>query len=251
VSRHPGRCDSWRLSKSSTTTRRESSFEVARARPVAPPSDSRSEGGAFTPQRSKLRPGWALAPALLAALVLSAGCAGETERSDDSSVAGTAAGASAAAGRGGGGSSGTDSSPVGAGPGAGAAGSDSAVAGSGAPSSVAMLSFAADVYEGVLRRRCAACHTDAPSFGGLAFFPGGAAAAYANLVGVPAGAAAGNLCRDSGLLRVQPGDPDASLIYLKLTNPPCGSQMPPAAFVQATPEQVEVVRQWIADGAAP
>jgi uncharacterized membrane protein len=154
--------------------------------------------------------------ALLAGVVLSAGCADDTPRSDASGVAGMLS--------------------------------------AGAPAPLAedagKLSFATDVYEPVIRKRCSACHTDAPSFGGLAFFPG-AALAYTNLVGVRAGAAEGNLCRDSGLLRVQPGDPDHSLIYLKLTKPPCGSQMPPAAFAPPTQEQVELVRQWIADGAAP
>ena len=52
-------------------------------------------------------------------------------------------------------------------------------------------------------------------------------------------------------MRVKPGDPEHSLLYLKLTLPPCGSKMPPAAFTQATEEQVSLVRQWIADGAAP
>jgi uncharacterized membrane protein len=113
------------------------------------------------------------------------------------------------------------------------------------------VSFAADVYERVMRVRCISCHSDAPSFGGLAFFPGGATFAYGNLVSVPAGAEPAYQCKDSGLMRVKPGDPEHSLLYLKLTNPPCGSKMPPAAFTQATQEQVELVRQWIMDGAAP
>ena len=112
------------------------------------------------------------------------------------------------------------------------------------------LSFATDVYEMVIRRRCSACHNDAPSFGGLAFFPS-AAMAYSSLVDVPAGSAEANQCKNSGLVRVKPGDPEHSLMYLKLTKPPCGSQMPPAAVAQPTPEQVELVRKWIADGAAP
>jgi hypothetical protein len=131
------------------------------------------------------------------------------------------------------------------------AGSGAAGSGAAAPGAGGTLSFATDVYEGVIRKRCGNCHNDAPSFGGLAFFPGGAETAYANLVGVPAGAQDGYLCRASGLLRVKPGAPEASLIYLKLTNPPCGSRMPPSAFGVTTAEQVELVRKWIADGAAP
>ena len=136
-----------------------------------------------------------------------------------------------------------------AGLGAGAAGSESGQSGS-VSSTPGKLSFEADIYGPVIRARCSACHSDAPSFGGLAFFPG-AMTAYTNLVGVPAGSAQGNLCRDSGLLRVQPGDPERSLLYLKLTKPSCGSQMPPAMFGQVTAAQVSLVRQWIADGAAP
>lgn len=178
---------------------------------------------------SKLRTHWTYARALLlAACVLHAGCGGDSEATNGNAVAGM--GGSAAA-------------PAAAGSGGGAAGS-AVDAGAG------KLSFAKDVYDPIIRARCSACHTDAPSFGGLAFFPG-AMTAYSNLVGVPAGAADNNLCRASGLLRVQPGDPDRSLIYLKLTKPSCGSQMPPAAFAPPTPAQIEIIRQWIADGAAP
>jgi uncharacterized membrane protein len=141
-----------------------------------------------------------------------------------------------------GGAAGTNMLPTTAG--SGAAGSDAS-----APVAGDKLSFATDVYEAVITKRCGNCHNDAPSFGGLAFFPGGAAAAYANLVDVPAGTEDGYLCRASGLVRVKPGEPEASLIYLKLTNPPCGSRMPPAAFGTPTAEQVELVRKWIADGA--
>jgi hypothetical protein len=162
--------------------------------------------------------------ALLASYLLNAGCSDDAARSDESGVAGAAAGSGSAM---------------------------SGSGGNGSSTSGGKLSFATDVYELVIRKRCSACHTDAVSFGSLQLFPGGAAAAYANLVGMPAGPAEGNLCRDSGLVRVQPGDPDKSLIYLKLTKPSCGSQMPPAAFAQPTPEQVELVRKWIADGAAP
>ncbi len=131
---------------------------------------------------------------------------------------------------------------------AGAAGAVPGQSGSGAADG--KLSFAKDIFERVIRLRCANCHNDAPSFGGLALVPG-AATAYANLVGVPAGSEATYQCRDSGLLRVKPGDPEHSLLYLKLTMPSCGSKMPPAAFGQVTEEQVSLVRQWIADGAPP
>jgi uncharacterized membrane protein len=145
------------------------------------------------------------------------------------------------------------SSMEGAAAGANAGAVAGAAAGGGAGSSMTggKLSFAADVYPKLIRTKCSACHNDAPSFGGLAYFPGDAAFAYGNLVNAPAGSAPDNLCRASGLVRVKPGDPEHSLMYLKLTMPPCGSKMPPAAFSQATEEQVDLVRQWIMDGAAP
>ena len=160
---------------------------------------------------------------LVAAYVPNTGCA------DPAAVSGVPVGGMLAAGN-----------PAPAASGTGGAGAQAAT----------KLSFATDVYERVIRARCGQCHSDEPSFGGLAMFPG-ATTAYNHLVGVPSGSEAGYLCRSSGLLRVQPGAPEQSLLYLKLTTPPCGSKMPPAAFGQVSAEQVEMVRQWIAQGAAP
>lgn len=143
------------------------------------------------------------------------------------------------------GASGTPAAAAGAG--AGAAGTSAAGSGAAAGDK---SSFEKDVFDKVIRVRCGNCHNDAPSFGGLAFFPG-AATAYGNLVNVPAGSEATYQCRSSGLMRVKPGDPEHSLIYLKLTMPPCGSKMPPAAFGTVTDEQVGLVRKWIMDGALP
>ena len=216
----------------------------ARSELDAPPFGSRPKGGVLTRLASNVRRRLSYARvALLAIGVASAGCADDAAPVNASGMAGSSAGATAAVG-GAGGGSGMNLSPP-------PAGSSAAGSGSAAPGAGGKLSFATDVYEGVIRKRCGNCHNDAPSFGGLAFFPGGAAAAYANLVGVPAGAEDGYQCRASKLVRVQPGDPEVSLIYLKLTNPPCGSRMPPAAFGVATAQEVELVRTWIAGGAAP
>jgi hypothetical protein len=76
--------------------------------------------------------------------------------------------------------------------------------------------------------------------------------AYMNLVGVTAMGedTAGPICASSGLRRVVPGAPEMSLLYLKVTSPPCGMPMP----LGGTPlpmETTEVIREWIANGAHP
>lgn len=53
-----------------------------------------------------------------------------------------------------------------------------------------------------------------------------------------------------GILRVTPGDPDRSLLYLKLVEPVgYGGVMPPWGAPDAA--TVDLVRQWIATGAEP
>jgi polyvinyl alcohol dehydrogenase (cytochrome) len=69
--------------------------------------------------------------------------------------------------------------------------------------------------------------------------------AYNELVDVPAGGAP---CVSSGLIRVVPGDPDASLLVNKISGDPvCGDTMPIAGSL--TEEQIERIRSWIARGA--
>ena len=60
----------------------------------------------------------------------------------------------------------------------------------------------------------------------------------------------GPACASTGLVRVVPGDPDASLLLDKIANRPpvCGSAMPFAGPLDA--KQVEQVREWIRRGAA-
>jgi len=54
----------------------------------------------------------------------------------------------------------------------------------------------------------------------------------------------------AGLLRVTPGDPDASLLYLKLVEPVrYGEVMPP--WGPPDEDTVALVRRWIAEGADP
>lgn len=55
-------------------------------------------------------------------------------------------------------------------------------------------------------------------------------------------------CAPLGLKRVKPGDPEQSLLYLKLDiNAPCGQQMPPGGLL--TQASRDEVRDWIANGA--
>ena len=72
-------------------------------------------------------------------------------------------------------------------------------------------------------------------------------AAYAALVDHDSNP--GNMnCAPLGLKRVKPGEPEQSLLYLKLhSNAPCGQQMPPGGRIK--PEFLDEVRDWIANGA--
>jgi hypothetical protein len=71
--------------------------------------------------------------------------------------------------------------------------------------------------------------------------------AYANLFDVEA---AGPLCDMSGLKRIDPGNPDDSLLVLKLRpDPPCGDVMPLPPDVPISDEDLGYLRDWIAAGA--
>jgi hypothetical protein len=100
------------------------------------------------------------------------------------------------------------------------------------------------------------CH-GASSAGGLRLDD--KAGAYQNLVGQEAtgqcieggsdGAATVCGCAPKNLTRVIPGDPDNSLLVMKLSgSPPCGERMPPAsAPIPST--TLDVVKEWIQKGA--
>jgi hypothetical protein len=71
-------------------------------------------------------------------------------------------------------------------------------------------------------------------------------AAYASLVDQPSNPSAP--CAKLGKKRIERGQPDDSLLYLKLdANAPCGQQMPPGG--QLSQELRDEVRQWIESGA--
>jgi hypothetical protein len=112
-----------------------------------------------------------------------------------------------------------------------------------------------DIYADILAPKCATsyCHV-ATNRAGLNM--SSASLAYMRLVGVKAGELERDpyaLCKESGLLRVVPGDPDASLLIQKLAPPatgvPCGKVMPENQ--KALPEtELTRIRRWIAQGAA-
>lgn len=104
------------------------------------------------------------------------------------------------------------------------------------PDTTPAISFAADVQP-LFTANCVGCH-GAGGNGGLDLRAG---QSRANLVSVTS--------PNYGAVRVVPGDPDASVLYDKLTGggvygqamPPTGTSLPAAAL--------ETIRQWIADGA--
>jgi hypothetical protein len=97
----------------------------------------------------------------------------------------------------------------------------------------------ASIQANVFTPVCAPCHSGAGAPQGLRL---DAANSYAALVGVPSSEV-------SSLLRVEPGDPDASYLVQKLEGRAAvGGRMPldQPALPQAT---ILVIRQWIQDGA--
>jgi hypothetical protein len=71
---------------------------------------------------------------------------------------------------------------------------------------------------------------------------------HESMVGV---AASGEGCKELNLPRVQPGDPEHSLLLIKLRQgPPGGKIMPPAAIQALTPQDIQVVSDWTGTGRA-
>ncbi|MBU2500878.1 hypothetical protein KJ682_06075 [bacterium] len=98
------------------------------------------------------------------------------------------------------------------------------------------VSFAADVQP-IFDANCIGCHGAVGGNGGLSLAAG---SSYDNLVGVPAQGYSGD--------RVVPGDPDASVLYRKLTGAQgVGGPMPPTGTLP--PATVDPVRIWITEGA--
>jgi hypothetical protein len=103
-------------------------------------------------------------------------------------------------------------------------------------------SFAKNIAP-VLQEKCAACHLTGDEAGKLALYK---KAAYANLVAHPS--------VESAMLRVKPGEPDSSYLMRKLQGTHLdaggkGAQMP-LGGPTLDADFMELLRQWIKDGAA-
>ena len=103
--------------------------------------------------------------------------------------------------------------------------------------------FASDVLP-LLKSRCLVCHIPGGDSGGLSLHP---KTAYDSLVDARS--------TQSPLMRVAPGKPDESYLFLKITGRHLaaggsGERMP-FNDTPLTPEEVERVRAWIEAGAKP
>jgi|SRR5579884_1754068 len=126
-------------------------------------------------------------------------------------------------------------------------GTDDAPAAVDAPSDV-VLTYAPTytaIWDEILFPSCALvfCH----GAGGNFFDLGNKDVGYSSLVNVPA---SGPGCLDSGLKRVVPGHPESSLLYLKVTTPPCGDKMPYNGYTGVLDaRQTGQIAGWIEAGA--
>jgi mono/diheme cytochrome c family protein len=106
----------------------------------------------------------------------------------------------------------------------------------------APVSFAADIVP-VLKQRCASCHITGGEPGNMSLVPKNA---YANIVNVTAVGAP--------MPRITPGDPAQSYLLHKIS----GTQLQAGGIGEQMPfmsppldaRQVDLIRQWIAEGAA-
>lgn len=97
------------------------------------------------------------------------------------------------------------------------------------------VSFADDLQP-VFNSNCVGCHGD----GGNAGLDLRSGRSYANLVGNPA--------TESGLARIEPGEPENSWLYLKITGQQTvGDQMPPGSPLNT--DTTDRIRTWIEEGA--
>jgi len=98
--------------------------------------------------------------------------------------------------------------------------------------------------EKLFKKRCLGCHSAEKAKGKLVLEGG---KAYGNLVGKASS-------KVPDMVLVEPGDPEASLLWHKLQGTQRqGKAMPltPYGWKKLSPEDLELVRRWIASGAKP
>ena len=118
------------------------------------------------------------------------------------------------------------------------------------------ISYSQDVYPQVIDTDCTVCHAPPSNFGGLNLSNVGNDS-YGTLVNQPSAE-----CASYDF--VEPGDSAASWLFRKIegthveaaqaagcSTAAAGSQMPIGGFCCLTPEQVQLVKDWIDQGAAP
>ena len=105
----------------------------------------------------------------------------------------------------------------------------------------ALVPTLASIQDNVFTVTCAVsgCHGGAMAQQGLRLDPGFSAG---NLINVPSP-------RDASLIRVVPGDPDASFLIQKLQGTQTLGNRMPDGGPYLTTATVNVIRQWIQDGA--
>ena len=118
-------------------------------------------------------------------------------------------------------------------------------------------SYFGDVYPQVIQTDCTVCHAPPSNFGGLNLEDSMTNDSYATLVNQPSAE-----CGSYDF--VEPGDSSASWLFRKIegthvaaaqaagcSTTAAGSQMPIGGFCCLTPAQIQLVKDWIDQGAAP
>ena len=126
---------------------------------------------------------------------------------------------------------------VSCGSGSGGGGGSSGGGAGGAPLQATFASIQANVFTPI----CVACHAGATAPLGLRL---ASANSYALLVGVPSG-------EEPSLLRVEPGDPNNSYLIQKLEGTAATGGRMPLDGTPLSQADINVIRQWIIDGALP
>ena len=90
----------------------------------------------------------------------------------------------------------------------------------------------------ILDTNCVSCHKP----GGVA--PNSPLTTYEEVVN---GTASESACKDTQMQYVVKGNPNQSLLYLKITDPPCGVKMPQGGSLSQ--EEIDTIRKWIEIGA--